>query len=113
MCFENGRDTELAGRVLEIRRELFGEDDGMLLAAALDLPARTWKTYEAGVPIPAPVILKFIEITGANPRWLLKGDGRRYSGVPRLVASRDGGPSRRIRDREGPTDDGAGRHNPP
>ncbi len=28
--------------------------------------------------IPAEVILQFIEITEANPHWLLTGDGPRY-----------------------------------
>ncbi len=34
--------------------------------------------YESGVTIPAVVILRFVEITGANPRWLLTGRGDKY-----------------------------------
>lgn len=86
--------ASLARRVREIRRALVGEDGGPLLAEALDLPARTWLNYEAGVMIPATVILRFIEISGASPHWLLTGEGeplveRHRLGVPtRSVAVR-------------------------
>jgi hypothetical protein len=36
--------------------------------------------YEAGVTIPALVILRFIVISGANPTWLLRGEGEKYTG---------------------------------
>ena len=65
----------LAGRVREIRRRVFGEQGGPRLAEALGLPDRTWRSYEAGVTIPAPVILRFIEVCGASPHWLLTGEG--------------------------------------
>ena len=65
----------LAGRVREIRGRLFGEQGGPRLAEALGLPDRTWRNYEAGVTIPAPVILRFIEVCGASPHWLLTGEG--------------------------------------
>ena len=65
----------LAGRVREIRRQVFGEQGGPRLAEALGLPDRTWRNYEAGVTIPAPVILRFIEVCGASPHWLLTGEG--------------------------------------
>jgi hypothetical protein len=72
------RQSTLAGRVGEIRRELFGEHGGPLLAEALGVPYRTWMNYEAGVTIPAPVILRFIEVCGASPGWLLTGEGRPF-----------------------------------
>jgi hypothetical protein len=65
----------LAGRVRQIRRQVFGEQGGPRLAAALGLPDRTWRNYEAGVTIPATVILRFIEVCGASPNWLLTGEG--------------------------------------
>ena len=68
----------LARRVREIRRELFGEHGGPLLAEMLRLPARTWINYEAGVGIPAPVVLRLIQVTGVSPCWLLSGQGPRY-----------------------------------
>ena len=44
----------------------------------LSLPARTWYNYETGVTVPAEVLLGFIEQTGANPIWLLTGEGPKY-----------------------------------
>jgi hypothetical protein len=70
---------DLAGRVREIRLERFGEHGGPMLADALELPFRTWMNYESGVTIPAPVVLRFIEVTGADPRWLLGGEGEKYA----------------------------------
>ncbi len=47
-------------------------------AHRLNLPARTWYNYETGVTVPAEVLLGFIEQTGANPEWLLSGEGSRF-----------------------------------
>jgi hypothetical protein len=74
------QDTDrksLARRVRQIRRECFGEDGVPRLAEALRLPSRTWMNYEAGVTIPAPVILRLIEVCGASPHWLLTGEGEK------------------------------------
>src|SRR5262245_64114696 len=68
----------LAQRLREVREELFGEDGVPLLAEALHLAARTWRSYEAGVDIPARVLLRFVEISGLSLLWLLTGEGRRY-----------------------------------
>jgi hypothetical protein len=68
----------LSRRVVEIRLERFGEHGAPLLARALGLPTRSWLNFEAGVTIPARVILKFIEVTGASPHWLLTGEGDKY-----------------------------------
>ena len=46
--------------------------------AGSSLPARTWYNYETGVTVPAEVLLGFIEQTGANPIWLLTGEGPKY-----------------------------------
>jgi hypothetical protein len=73
----------VAARVREIRRELYGEWGAPMLAEDLDLPTRTWLNYESGVVIPATVILRFLDFTGANPRWLLTGQGDRYATAPR------------------------------
>jgi hypothetical protein len=69
------KQVALAERVREVRRQLYGESGAATLADALNLPVRTWLNYESGVLIPAPVILRFIEVTGANPHWLLTGEG--------------------------------------
>ncbi len=70
--------ASLSRRLREIRQEIFGEHGGPELARRLNLPARTWYNYETGVTVPAEVLLGFIEQTGANPTWLLNGEGPRY-----------------------------------
>lgn len=67
----------LARRVREIRSELFGERGGPILAAALDLPDRTWSAYEADVAMPVPILLRFIVVCGVDPHWLLTGEGEK------------------------------------
>jgi hypothetical protein len=54
-----------------------------MLALDLDLPFRIWCDYEHGAAIPADVMLRFLEHTGADPHWLLTGEGRRYGSPPR------------------------------
>jgi hypothetical protein len=66
---------ELARRVREIRQQLYGAHGGPLLARSLSIPFRKWHSYELGDTIPAPTLLRFIELTGANPHWLLTGEG--------------------------------------
>jgi hypothetical protein len=68
----------LAQRIKEVREELYGEHGGPLVAEALRIPFRTWLNYESGCTIPAPSILRFIELTKASPRWLLTGLGEKY-----------------------------------
>lgn len=68
----------LAERVREVREDLYGTHGGPLLAESLRLPFRTWLNFEAGCTIPAEVILRFIEITDADPHWLLTGEGEKY-----------------------------------
>jgi hypothetical protein len=75
-------NEQLSIRVRQIRLEKFGDDGGPALARALEIPARTWEHYESGVTIPARVVLQFIEVTGADPRWLLTGEGERYRDRP-------------------------------
>ena len=70
--------ASLSRRLREIRQEIFGDHGGPELARRLNLPARTWYNYETGVTVPAEVLLGFIEQTGANPTWLLNGEGPRY-----------------------------------
>ncbi len=68
----------LALRVKWIREDLFGSNGGPLLAEALHVPFREWLDYEQGETIPAQVLLRFLELTEANPRWLLTGQGDTY-----------------------------------
>jgi hypothetical protein len=71
---------DLAARVGEVRRDLYGTHGGPLLAEAMGLPFRTWMNYEAGCTIPGHVILQFIQITGVDHHWLLTGVGEKYHG---------------------------------
>ena len=68
--------ASISRRLREVRQELFGEHGGPELARRLNLPARTWYNYETGVTVPAEVLLAFIDQTGANPVWLLTGEGQ-------------------------------------
>ena len=70
--------AEIAGRLRLIRIELFGEDRGDEFADRIGIPCRTWSNYEAGVTIPGEVLLVFLEVTGIEPMWLLRGTGPRY-----------------------------------
>jgi hypothetical protein len=70
--------AEISRRLREVRQELFGEQGGPELARRLNLPARTWYNYETGVSVPAEVLLAFVEQTGADPWWVLSGEGAKY-----------------------------------
>ena len=76
----------LSQRLREVRLELFGLHGSALLASKLNLPARTWYNYEAGVTVPGEVLLGFVVLTGVSPTWILRGEGPRYSAeIPRDV----------------------------
>jgi hypothetical protein len=65
----------------------------------MGLPPRSWQKHESGVAMPAQVIFRFIALTGADPVWLLTGQGDRYlSGRPTRPAPR-GGPAGRANGR--------------
>lgn len=68
----------LAGRIKTVRIDLYGDHGGPLLADRLNVKVRTWVEYEEGLTIPAETILRFIEITNADPHWLLTGEGPPY-----------------------------------
>ena len=67
----------IAARVRQIRQDLYGEDGLENLAGAMGVPAQTWRNYERGVTMPAEILLEFMVLTGAEPNWLLTGDGER------------------------------------
>ncbi|MFO0887881.1 MAG: S24 family peptidase [Isosphaeraceae bacterium] len=68
----------LSRRLREIRQELFGDHGGPELARRLGLTPRIWYNYETGVTVPAEILLAFIEQTGANPSYLISGEGPKY-----------------------------------
>src|SRR5215472_2893247 len=71
----------LAERLRALRAELYGDRGGPELARRLGLPIRTWYNYEAGVTVPAEVILKIIELTSVEPMWLLYGTGPKFRAI--------------------------------
>jgi hypothetical protein len=85
--------SQLAERLRSVRVELFGERGGPELARQLEIPNRTWYNYEIGVTVPAEILLRFLELTSVEPRWLLHGDGPRFRtppashGLPALSSS--------------------------
>jgi hypothetical protein len=84
----------LGRRLRQVRMELYGENGGPMLAEALRLPFRTWINYELGVTVPALVMLRFIELTGACPHWLLTGEPPRYRELERAPCPDPLAPSR-------------------
>jgi hypothetical protein len=70
--------SDLAGRIRDVRIALYGENGGPVLAEALGIPFRTLHNYEGGCTIPAHSILRFIELTGVHPHWLLTGRGAQF-----------------------------------
>ena len=71
-------NQSISRRLRQIRREVFGEHGGPEVARRLDLPARNWYNYETGVTVPYEVLVRFIELTGANPTYLILGEGEHY-----------------------------------
>ena len=74
---DHGR-AALAKRLHQVRIDLFGEEGIPEMARRLGIPAETWANYESGVVVPAHVLLTFIELTGVDPEWLLRGHGPQY-----------------------------------
>ncbi len=68
----------LAERLAALRAELHGERGGPEMARRLGIPVRTWYNYEAGVTVPAEVILRVIELTSVEATWLLSGQGLKF-----------------------------------
>jgi hypothetical protein len=95
---------DLAERLRQIRVELYGEHGGPELARLLGLPLRTWCNYENGVTIPGEVLLAWLDVTGIEPRWLLRGQGPMFCQAP--LRSTQGRPQRAVGDEPQVLDDG-------
>ena len=75
----------LGERLRLIRVEVFGEDeDGVgTLADQLGIPAQAWSQIEeSGDLLRAELLLRFVELTKADPIWLIIGVGKKYRGDP-------------------------------
>jgi hypothetical protein len=77
MTYQTERDG-LSRRIRQLRIESYGAGGLAALAADLGIPGSTWRNYEAGVVMPSEVLLRFIDLTRANPTWLLRGVGERF-----------------------------------
>jgi len=82
MAIVRDLNRNLARRLRMIRMELYGAHGVPSFADSLGIPDQTWSNYETGVTLPAPILLALIEQTGANPHWLLTGQGERYTTRP-------------------------------
>jgi hypothetical protein len=69
---------DLATRIHQTRVALYGQNGGPLLAREMGIAFRTLHRYETGRTIPAQRILRFIEVTGVDPHWLLTGEGSQF-----------------------------------
>ena len=97
MLESRGACSTLSERIRAVRLDLFGECGGPMLATLLGVTQRKLMRMEAGGPMPDWLILKLIEVTGANPDWLLSGEGPRswrpatsYFGGRRFGSQSDG-----------------------
>jgi len=79
---EKPSQAGFAGRLRSIRLDRFGEHSLSDLAHAIGVPEPTWRNYEGGVTVPGHVLLRFLDVTSAEPRWLLTGRGPRYRPGP-------------------------------
>jgi hypothetical protein len=78
----NDSDVPLAtlgDRLRQVRVERFGPDGVDALAQRIGVAPQTWRNYEAiGGLIPAAHLQRFVELTGADPVWLINGRGPKY-----------------------------------
>jgi hypothetical protein len=81
---------DLADRLHAVRLAIYGVHGGPELARLLGLPCRTWFNYEQGIKIPGEILLAFVVATGADPCWLLHGEG------PMFRCPREADPAARI-----------------
>ncbi len=74
------RNATLSSLLRKIRVDLYGDGEPgqEAMAARLGLPSQSWANFEAGVSMPACVMLELLVATGADPKWLMTGEGRRY-----------------------------------
>lgn len=75
----DSRSASLGQRLRAVRVEVFGPDGIDVLAGRLGISAQTWRNIEEiGGLITAAQLFAVVELTGANPAWLLQGEGPRY-----------------------------------
>jgi len=75
---------QVARRLVELRRDHFGEHGGTLLAILVGVSQREWTGYETGQPVPTGVLSRVAEITDTHLEWLRTGRGLRAEERERL-----------------------------
>jgi hypothetical protein len=76
--------SQVAQRLVELRRDHFGEHGSTLLAILVGVSQREWSGYETGQPVPMGVLRRVAEITNTNLEWLSTGKGLRAEERERL-----------------------------
>jgi hypothetical protein len=75
---ETTTNRDIAARLRDVREDMYGEHGAQFMADALGIALRTWTNYEAGVVMPAKIVLQVIDTIHVNPSWLLTGRGEKY-----------------------------------
>jgi hypothetical protein len=76
---EGKAENSLGARLRVIRFELYGEHGVDTIGERLGVAPTTWKNYEdVGEVMPAQILLRFLELTGVDPLWLMRGEGLKY-----------------------------------
>jgi hypothetical protein len=75
---------QVAQRLVELRRDHFGEHGSTLLAILVGVSQREWSGYETGQPVPMGVLRRIAEITDTHLEWLRTGRGSRAEQRERL-----------------------------
>jgi hypothetical protein len=84
-------ENDLGERLRLVRIEVFGEDGSDVISEQLEVAPGTWDNYEEiGEAMPAQTLLRFIELTGVDPLWLMRGEGRKYRQGRRTFCKAEG-----------------------
>jgi hypothetical protein len=79
---------EIGRRLAAIARDRHGPAGGYAMGRELGLSERSWNGYERGNTLPGEILLRFLEVTGVRPEWLLHGSRLRYRATRDLVEER-------------------------
>ena len=72
---ESGIQSGLSRRLTWLRRRIFGERGRAAMARAIGISPSTYNYYEKGRQAPADLLARAAQVTGADLRWLLTGEG--------------------------------------
>jgi len=67
-----------AERLGQIRKAAYGKHGRSAFARALGIPLTSYLNFENGRVPPMNIIVKMMELTRVNPRWLVHGEGAQY-----------------------------------